>query len=121
MLEGAAGASQIKAILTSLRDEPPEEVDGAAVASFQDFGRQDIKDADGDLVPKEDLYFFTLQDGRRFAVRGSGTEPKIKFYLFASAQAESVEDLSAAKERACAGLVSLGEWLGNDAFRRAGL
>ncbi len=121
VLEGAAGAAQIKAILTSLRDQPPQEVDGAAVESFQDFGRQEIKDADGDVVPKEDLYFFTLRDGRRFAVRGSGTEPKIKYYLFASAQAESAGDLSAAKERACAGLAGLGEWLGKDALRRAGL
>jgi hypothetical protein len=54
------------------------------VTAFQDFGRERILDADGEEIPKQDLYVVTLSNGYRFAARGSGTEPKMKFYLFAS-------------------------------------
>ena len=91
------------------------------LTSFQDFGRQDIRDADGDLVPKEDFFFLTLADGRRFAVRGSGTEPKIKFYLFAGAKPENARALSVAKQQLAAALVALRNWLEADARKRAGL
>ncbi len=120
-LEGAAGAAQIRNILESLRSNPPAEVDGARVAEFLDFGAKDIRDDDGDLVPKENFYFFTLADGRRFAVRGSGTEPKIKYYIFASSPKPADADaLAQAKIAAAKAIGSLKTWLEADALRRAG-
>ena len=122
VMEGAAGAARIQAILKSLRENPPAEVDGAKVAEFLDFGgAKDILDADGDVVPKENFYFFTLADGRRFAVRGSGTEPKIKFYIFASSPkpADAVA-LARAKSDAARAIAGLKTWLEADAMRRAG-
>ena len=122
-LEGAAGAAQIRNILKSLRANPPVEVDGAKVAEFLDFGgAKDIIDADGDVVPKENFYFFTLADGRRFAVRGSGTEPKIKFYIFASSPKPANDaELAAAKAAAAKSIASLKTWLESDAHQRAGV
>ncbi|MDR2844922.1 MAG: phospho-sugar mutase [Puniceicoccales bacterium] len=119
-MEGATGAVRIRAILDSLRAVPPRTVDGSPVTSFQDFGTQDITDADGDRVPKEDFYYFTLADGRRFAVRGSGTEPKIKYYLFAGSPVTGAVELEAVKTRSVASLVSLRRWLEADAVSRAG-
>ncbi|MDR3228439.1 MAG: phospho-sugar mutase [Puniceicoccales bacterium] len=119
-LAGADGARRIRCILDSLRMNPPKEADGAPVEEFLDFGTQDIRDADGDLVPKEDFFFFTLADGRRFAVRGSGTEPKIKFYLFAGAKPENHNALTALKRRTADSLTALRLWLEKDAHRRAG-
>lgn len=120
-LEGASGSAQIQNILRSLRENPPVDVDGAKVAEFLDFGgSRDIKDSDGDVVPKENFYFFTLADGRRFAVRGSGTEPKIKYYIFASSPkpADAVA-LAKAKADAARSIATLKTWLKDDATKRA--
>ena len=66
---------------------------------FQDFGRQVILDADGEAVPKSDFYVVTLGNGWSFAARGSGTEPKMKFYVFAQAPVGDLEALPAVKAR----------------------
>jgi phosphoglucomutase len=81
--EGASGAEKIKNILISYRETPPKSFEGSDVIKFTDFGRETIEDADGKLIPSQDLYFLELANGYSYAVRGSGTEPKIKFYLFA--------------------------------------
>lgn len=84
--EGASGAAKIKRILETYRASPPKKFGGIAVKKFQDFGRARILDADGERIPAQDLYFVTLANGYTYAARGSGTEPKIKFYLFANAK-----------------------------------
>ena len=117
-LEGADGARRIQAILKSLREKPPTMVDGAKVIAFHDFARQEILDSDSDLVPKEDFYFFTLEDGRRFAVRGSGTEPKIKYYIFAKAPLKKTAEIEVVKTCVSAAMESLKNWLRTDAFQR---
>jgi phosphoglucomutase len=95
--EGASGAAQIKRILDSYRASPPKAFGDVAVTKFEDFGRQDIRDSDGELVPKQDLYRVTLANGYTFAARGSGTEPKMKFYVFAHAPVADAAALPAAK------------------------
>jgi len=90
--EGASGSARIRRILDTYRTSRPQAFGGVRVTGFQDFGRERIVDADGDEIPKQDLYVATLSNGYRFAARGSGTEPKMKFYLFAS---EKVGDPSA--------------------------
>ena len=52
-------------------------------------------DADNEQIPAQDLYLVTLSNGYSFAARGSGTEPKMKFYLFASEPVASAADLPA--------------------------
>ena len=69
------------------------------MTKFQDFGRQTICDADGDEIPKQDLYFVTLANGYSYAGRGSGTEPKMKFYIFARSTVSGAADLPAVKEQ----------------------
>ena len=69
------------------------------MAGFQDFGTEKILDADGELIPKQDLYVVALANGYRFAARGSGTEPKMKFYLFASEKVGDASALPAVKAR----------------------
>jgi len=130
-MPGADGSLKIRRILDSLRDSPPRRVAGTAVTATQDFGRQDIFDADGELVPKEDFFFFTLADRRQFAVRGSGTEPKIKFYLFGNepldittgAGGGDPADLRASVRRArwsvARSLARLRQWLTAECRRRA--
>ncbi|MBC8010547.1 MAG: phospho-sugar mutase, partial [Burkholderiales bacterium] len=76
---------------------PPTAFGDVAVTKFEDFGRMDIRDADGELVPKQDLYVVTLANGYTFAARGSGTEPKMKFYVFAKAAVKDASALPAVK------------------------
>jgi len=86
---------------------------------FQDFGREKFHDNDGELIPSQDLYLVTLANGYSFAARGSGTEPKMKFYLFAQEPVKEVSDLAAAKAKAKATLDSLKALIDADARKRA--
>ncbi len=81
---GANGAAQMHRLVESFRAQPPQSLDGQQVIKFTDYGVQDVIDEEGDMLPKENMMFCNLADGRRFAIRPSGTEPKIKVYFFAS-------------------------------------
>ena len=102
--EGASGASEIQAFLKILDEHPLSEVGGVKVAKSVNFAKDKIVDADGIEIPKEKFFFYTLENGYSFAIRASGTEPKIKFYAFAKEDASGADGLPAAKERASAGL-----------------
>lgn len=117
--EGATGAARIKRILETYRASPPTAFGATKVTRFQDFGREKFYDADGELIPAQDLYLVTLANGYSFAARGSGTEPKMKFYLFAQEQAKSAGDLPAAKAQAKATLETLKALIEADARHRA--
>ena len=56
---------------------------GSKVIAVQNFETDTIRDVEGDEIPREKMLIFRLADKTRVAVRGSGTEPKIKYYLFA--------------------------------------
>ncbi len=115
-MEGADGAAKIQALAASYADNPPTEVDGSAVLRVRDFAKQDIYDQEGDLLPKEKMLFVDLEDGRAFAVRPSGTEPKIKYYLFGKLDAG--DDLAATKATVRQGLNDLWSWIEEDAKTR---
>jgi len=117
--EGASGNAKIKRILDTYRAAPPAKFGAVAVAKFEDFGRQDIRDADGELIPKQDLYFVTLANGYSFAARGSGTEPKMKFYVFASEKVSAAEKLAAVKAQVRATLNELSALIEANAKTRA--
>lgn len=84
-LSGKDGAEQIKAIMAKFRDNSPEQFNGTDIAVFEDFALQTKTDKDGNVekltTPPSDVLKYTLADDSWFAVRPSGTEPKIKFYI----------------------------------------
>ena len=80
--EGAEGADNIARLLESYANDPPSEIAGSRVTSITDFEKQTICDVEGDVIPKQKMSIFELEDKTRIAVRGSGTEPKIKYYIF---------------------------------------
>ena len=119
VFEGAAGAAQIQKLADSYGANPPKEVDGSAVVSVRDFRKPGIIDEEGDPVSTEKMLFVDLADGRSFAVRPSGTEPKIKYYMFgrqtpAAGQKLSASELAAAKAKVSASLASMWEKLRAD-------
>jgi phosphoglucomutase len=83
--DGADGSLRIEKILDDYQNNPPKSIGGSAVTEIVDFSRQTIIDADGKVIPPQKFFLLTLNNGIKFAVRASGTEPKIKFYLFAEA------------------------------------
>jgi phosphoglucomutase len=117
--EGASGSEKIGRIIESYRTNRPAGFGGVAVVNFQDFGRERILDDDGEEIPRQDLYLVTLANGYRFAARGSGTEPKMKFYLFAKEAVPSPADLPAVKARVKAELERLRGLIEADAKARA--
>lgn len=84
-LSGVDGATQIKAIMAKFRNNAPKEWNGTAISVVEDFKAQTSTAADGTVTalttPPSDVLKYTLADGSWIAVRPSGTEPKIKFYI----------------------------------------
>lgn len=79
ILDGIEGARRIERMMSALRADLPKEVAGLAVDDIIDY-------RDGyDDIPASNVLRFFLSDGSWFAVRPSGTEPKIKFYFYAKA------------------------------------
>ncbi|AER19418.1 TPA: phospho-sugar mutase [Streptococcus suis] len=84
-LSGKDGAEQIKAIMAKFRNNSPAQFNATDIAVFEDFALQTKTDKDGNVekltTPPSDVLKYTLADDSWFAVRPSGTEPKIKFYI----------------------------------------
>ena len=96
-LSGVDGAEQIKAIMAKFRENGPKEFNSTEVSIIEDFKAQTSTAADGTVTtlttPPSDVLKYTLADGSWIAVRPSGTEPKIKFYI--AVVGESNEDSQA--------------------------
>ena len=124
-MDGAEGAAQIKKLVASYAANPPAVIDGAKVTGIQNFATDVIHDVEGDRIPAEAMLMITLADRRRVAVRPSGTEPKIKYYMFAaktpeSGQAFASAEVASVRESVTASLASLWTALEADAKVRLG-
>ncbi|MFP7733905.1 phospho-sugar mutase [Priestia aryabhattai] len=85
-LKGKDGAERISSIVNQFRENPPTEIAGAAVENIEDYQsrkRTNLFTAQQELIdlPSSNVLKFWLQDGSWFAIRPSGTEPKVKFYF----------------------------------------
>ena len=116
VMEGADGAAKIAALTKSYIENPPAAMDGSEVTAVRDFSAGNMVDAEGDPIPAEKMIFIDLADGRSFAVRPSGTEPKIKYYLFA--HGEAGVDPTVACPQVEAGIAALWKAVEADAYAR---
>ncbi|MGT2771331.1 phospho-sugar mutase [Streptococcus marimammalium] len=96
-LSGVDGANQIKAIMNKFRENTPTTFNQIAILKIEDFKKQTATDSDGNvtslLTPQSDVLKYTLADDSWFAIRPSGTEPKIKLYI--STVGNTLEDTKA--------------------------
>ena len=110
--------------MKSYAADPVREILGLRVANIRNFETGATRDVEGDLMPNTKMFMFDLEDGTRIAVRPSGTEPKIKYYLFAHRQPESERFTSADLDRIKVAvenqLEDLWNWLRKDAESRLG-
>ena len=123
VFEGAQGAAQIARLADSYAASPPKEVDGSAVVRVRDFRKDEIKDEEGEVIAKEKMLFIDLADGRSFAVRPSGTEPKIKYYMFGrnvpeAGRSFSAKELRDAKTKVIGSLQYMWGWIERDIEKR---
>lgn len=99
-VQGLEGPAKIKALLDGLRKEVPSNFGGIKVAVAQDFAVNQQVDSQGVTseigLPTSNVLKYILEDGSWIAVRPSGTEPKIKFYMGvkATTQEEAEEKLA---------------------------
>jgi len=121
--EGAEGAETIKRLLASYVSKPPNEMLGAQIIQVKNFETDTYRDVEGDEIPKEKMLIFEFGDHTRIAVRASGTEPKIKYYLFAQRRPTgrefTAEELATIKGEVGEHLKRVWEWLREDATVRA--
>jgi phosphoglucomutase len=107
--EGAEGSRQIQQIIQAFRSAPPAELAGLPLERVRDYGEHEIRSLPDNVhqadlpQPEGNLLFFETARTNgllvRIAVRPSGTEPKIKFYLFAHAQVSDKADLPARRQQ----------------------
>ena len=107
-MEGSEGMANMKKLMQSLRDNPPAEMGGLKVVAVRDYGNLTRLVVGGEtetiLAPKSNMLMLDLAlpgqsapSGNAIAVRPSGTEPKVKFYLFGVEPVSNASGLAAAK------------------------
>ena len=109
---GEAGAKRMAQIMTGLRENPLTEIGGYKVVGVTDFGKgaemprvSGLQKEPAQELPAANVIEYRLEDDNKVIFRPSGTEPKVKAYLFAKgatrAEAEAVRaKLQAAAEKA---------------------
>lgn len=83
-LSGVDGATEIKKIMDKFRGDAPKQFNATDVVKLEDFQAQTATTADGIeklTTPPSNVLKYILSDASWIAVRPSGTEPKIKFYI----------------------------------------
>lgn len=99
--DGVEGAKEIEDLMTKFREESPKEFAGYRVVALEDFKKSMKTNADGTVeeikIPKSNVLKYLLEDGTWIAVRPSGTEPKIKFYI--GTQADSQDEAFAKRQQ----------------------
>ncbi|MEM6821837.1 MAG: phospho-sugar mutase [Verrucomicrobiota bacterium] len=116
--EGAEGAAKIQKLLASYLENAPEVWGPKKVERLQNFEVDDVQDCDGKAIPKQKMLIFHLEGGARVAIRGSGTEPKIKFYFFYRENVSSAESLPEIKGQVLQMLEDLWQFTQNDVNKR---
>lgn len=84
-LSGVDGAAEIKKIMDKFRENGPKQFNNTDIVLLEDFQKQTTTKNDGTIsnltTPPSNVLKYTLADDSWIAVRPSGTEPKIKFYI----------------------------------------
>jgi phosphoglucomutase/phosphomannomutase len=103
-MEGSEGMSRMNALMAAFRAAPPTQLGGIDIAQVRDYKSLTITKSDGsqerlDSSAANMVILDLAQDGNYIAVRPSGTEPKVKFYMFTFVPAEQLADIEATARR----------------------
>ena len=97
--KGIHGNKEINNIMNSFRNEPPKTIGNSQIIKIEDFESSTSIDCKTNskakiLLPKSNVLIFTTLDGTKVALRPSGTEPKIKFYISVNEKVNEEESYS---------------------------
>jgi len=92
--KGIEGAEEIKQMMSDARKNPLKVVNGSKVVKIDDYDLSISKNMETGKeskidMPKSNVLIYTTEDGSQIALRPSGTEPKIKFYISVNTELES--------------------------------
>ena len=95
--KGIEGAKEIEQMMKDARENPLKEVNGSKVVRVEDYKLSITKDLVNSKeenidIPKSNVLIYYTEDGSKIALRPSGTEPKIKFYMSVHAPLTSPVD-----------------------------
>jgi phosphomannomutase len=97
--KGIEGAQEIKQMMIDARENPLKEVNGSKVLRVEDYDLSIAKDMVNNTeetidIPKSNVLIYYTEDGSKIALRPSGTEPKIKFYISVNTKLDNVSDFA---------------------------
>ena len=102
--KGIEGAEEIKQMMVDARENPLTQVDGSKVIKIEDYelsitknmvtGKEESID-----IPKSNVLIYYTEDGSKVALRPSGTEPKIKFYISVNTKLDNVSAFKATEQK----------------------
>ena len=103
-MEGSEGMTRMRELMAAFRSRPPRQLGGIAVAAVRDYKALTVMPLDGSPsaldAPASDMVMLDLAEpGNYFAVRPSGTEPKVKFYTFAASAPCGLKEVPAQRQR----------------------
>ncbi|GGH39206.1 phosphoglucomutase [Mangrovimonas yunxiaonensis] len=95
--KGIEGAQEIAQMMVNARENPLSEINGSKVVTLEDYKTSVAKNLIQNTetvinVPKSNVLIYYTQDGSKIALRPSGTEPKIKFYISVTTKLDNVSD-----------------------------
>lgn len=99
--KGMEGAQEISQMMIAARENPLEVINGSKVIRIEDYqlskAKNFITNKEEDIqIPKSNVLIYYTEDGSKIALRPSGTEPKIKFYLSVNMSLSSVDAYASA-------------------------
>lgn len=102
--KGIEGAQEIKQMMIDARENPLQEVNGSKVIRVEDYQLSIVKDLiSGEEraidIPKSNVLIYYTEDGSKIALRPSGTEPKIKFYISVNTSLDNVSAFKATEQK----------------------
>jgi len=95
--KGIEGAEEIKQMMTDARENPLKTINGSKVVKLEDYDLATSKNMiTGEIskmdMPKSNVIIYYTEDGSQIALRPSGTEPKIKFYVSVNSKLDAIEN-----------------------------
>ena len=92
--KGKKGAEEISQMMKNFRENPYTEIAGQKVVRIEDYQKSESRDLINNSniqidLPKSNVLIFYTKDGSKIAMRPSGTEPKIKFYISVNSKSKN--------------------------------
>lgn len=101
--KGIEGAQEIKQMMIDARNNPLKQVNGSKIVRIEDYqlsiskdlvsGKETIID-----IPKSNVLIYYTEDGSKIALRPSGTEPKIKFYISVNTKLDNLSNFKTVEQ-----------------------